>query len=331
MALTPMDLHPFLQEAIPLLAEDLKENRLRLGMTSASAAQRAQVGLFRYRALENGTVPKTTHNANQLITVAQRLGLDSVRMSYVDEFDQYMRVSITHDGAFTIFVDALDSQVGQLRQQGQFVSPHLILAFVNQAGIGSVLDSRKPIDKMMVELWVTAILTTCLPDDRDYYVRPTNVDAPDTELALVDYGTNSIATKWVEITQHGRHSASLFDVIGKKLTKRYPDGTVLVVLLEEAQRIHLPQLYEFVRKNNAHGQQIFVIGGTGQAGRFKIVPWDNVTSPTPDEKAWMEITVDTNYSSKGRSKYDGVVFQPPCTSSFRPLLPVFIKTVDLRR
>ena len=326
-----MDLDEFLMEAIPLIAEDLKEIRVRLGMTSTSAAKRAHLGIFRYRTLENDRGPRTTHNVAQMISVARHLGLDSIRMSYVDEIAQHMRVDITGDGPLTIFIDTLDSDVRQLKEHGHFVSPHLLLAFVNQSGVGSILDSRKRIDKMMIELWVTAILTTCLPDDRDYYVRPANADAPDTEMALVDHGTNSIGMKRVEITQHGQHSENLFDVIGKKLAKRYQDGTVLVVLVEESQDLPVPELYEFVRENNTHSQQIFIIGGSGEAGKFKIVPWGEVTSPTPGEKAWMEITVDTKYPGKGRSRYDGVVFKPPYTSRFRPLLPVFIKAVDLHR
>ena len=326
-----MDLDQFLEEAIPLIAEDFKEIRLRLGMTYTSAAKRAQLGVFRYRALENGSVPKTTHNVGQMISVARRLGLDSVRMSYVDEIDQHMRVDFTRNETLTIFIDTLDSDCSQLKEHGHFVSPHLLLALVDQAGIGSILDSRKRIDKMMVELWITAILTTCLTDDRDYYVRPVNADAPDTEIAMVDHGTNSIGMKRVEITQHGRYSESVFDVIGKKLSKRYQDGTVLVVLVEESQELQLAELYEFVQTNNAHSQQIFIIGGSGEAGKFKILPWDEVTSPTPGEKAWMEITVDTKFADKGRCRFDGVVFKPPYTSKFRPQIPVFVKAVNLRR
>ena len=326
-----MDLPELLEEAIPLIAEDLKENRVRLGITSASAAKRAQLGVFRYRALENGSVPKTTHNVAQMISAARRLGLHSIRMSYVDEIVQHMRIDLTADGTLTIFIDTLDSDIRRLNEQGHFVSPHLFLAFVNQGGVSSMLDSRKRIDKMMVELWVTAILTTCLPDDRDYYVRPVNADAPDTEIALVDHGTNSIGMKRVEITQHGSYSESVFDVIGKKLKKRYQDGTALAVLVEESQSLPVAELYEFIQKNNTYRQPIFIIGGSEEAGKFKIVPWDEVTSPAPGEKAWMEVTVDSKYPGKGRSTYDGVVFKPPYTSRFRPLCPVFVKAVDLHR
>ena len=325
-----MNLDKLLDEAIPLIAEDLKERRMRLGMTSASAAKRARLGIFRYGAIENGRVPKTIHSVTQMVSVARRLGLDSVRMSYVDEIDQHMRVNVTRDEPLTIFIDTLDSDFSQLKEHGHFVSPHLLLALVDQAGVSSILDSRKRIEKMLIELWITAILTTSLPDDQDYYVRPANADAPDIEMARVDYGRSSIGIKRVEITQHGRYSESVFDVIGKKLSKRYQDGTVLVVLVEESQALPLAELYQFVQTNNAHRQQIFIIGGSGQAGIFKIVPLDKVASPVPGEMAWIEITVDTKYADKGRCRFDGVVFRPPI-STFRPLFPVFVRAVNLRR
>ena len=326
-----MNLDRLVMEAIPLIAEDLKEFRVRLGMTSVSAAKRAHVDVFRYSAFENGKVHNTTHNLGQMISVAQRLGMDSVRMSYVDEIDQYMRVDVRQGTTSTIFIDTLDSTVGELKEQGHFLSPYLFLATVNQAGVASILDSRKQIDKMLVELWVTAILTTCLPGDLDYYVRPASADPPDTELAQVDHGTNSITVRMVEITQHSRYSNSLFDIIEKKLRKRYQEGTVLVVLVEEAQELPVAELYAFVQKNNTHKYQIFIIGGSGEAGGFRIVPWNEVTLPTPDDLSWMEISVDTKYERRRRSKYDGVIFKPPYTSRIQPLSPVFIRSVDLRR
>ncbi|MCY4514837.1 MAG: hypothetical protein OXC69_06870 [Candidatus Tectomicrobia bacterium] len=327
-----MDIDPLIEEAIPLIAEDLKQARRRLGLTSAKAAKRAQLDARRYRAIEASRITKSTYNIGQIISVAQRLGLDSIRVSYVDEVDQYMQVDIKDNEAPTIFVDALDSDLSQLREQGHFVSPRRVLTFVDQAGIGSMLGSRNRTDKMLVELWVTAILTTCLSDDRDYYIRPTNVDAPDTEVALVDRRSNAIiGTRWVEITQHGSHSISVFDVIGKKLRKRYQDGTILLVLVEESQKLPVAELYELVRKNNPHGQQIFIIGGTGGPGKFKVVPFDDVASPTTDDISWSEMIVDTDGEDSRGGRYEGVVFNPRYKSRFRPLFPIFIKTVGLRR
>ena len=56
-----------------------------------------------------------------------------------------------------------------------------------------------------------------------------------------------------------------------------------------------------------------------------------VEDPATGEKAWMEIVVDTKIAGKGRCRYDGIVFEPHYTSTFRPLFPVFIKSVDLHR
>ena len=98
-----MNLDQLLEEAIPLIAEDLKEFRTRFSLTSFRAAKRARLDVLRYRALEAGAVPKTRHNAAQLISVARRLGLDSLRMGYVNEIDQHMRLSLTGNKQLTIY------------------------------------------------------------------------------------------------------------------------------------------------------------------------------------------------------------------------------------
>ena len=62
-----------------------------------------------------------------------------------------------------------------------------------------------------------------------------------------------------------------------------------------------------------------------------VVPLDKVTSPTADEKAWMEIRVDTTDTSVGRCKYDGVILRWRYISRFQPLWPMFVKEIELRR
>ena len=61
---------------------------------------------------------------------------------------------------------------------------------------------------------------------------------------MVDTETNDIKMTRVEITQHGRHSTSVTDVIGKKLMKRYQDGTVLVVLVVPHSHQQFPPLID---------------------------------------------------------------------------------------
>ena len=274
---------------------------------------------------------KSKQNVAAMMSVAECLGLETVRMSHVDFLEQYLQVGVAHDKPTTIFLDALDTNVAELKEQGHFVSPHLLLDFVDREGVGPIIDSRKAIDKMIVELWVTAIYTLCLEGNKDYYVRPTRTDAPDTEVFVEESDRNAISMMRVEITQHGRHSADLRDTIGKKLRKRYQAGTVLLVLVEEEQSLPVADLYDFIENRNAHRQRIVIIGGVGEPGKFKVVPWNEVTVPASGEKAWAEISVDTKDRSKARCKYDGVVFKPPFTSRFRPLFPAFVKAVSLHR
>jgi len=51
----------------------------------------------------------------------------------------------------------------------------------------------------------------------------------------------------------------------------------------------------------------------------------------PGEVAGMEIAIDTIEYDKARGRFDGVVFEPPVMSRFRPQFPVFIKSVALHR
>ena len=151
------------------------------------------------------------------------------------------------------------------------------------------------------------------------------------KVAIVDTKSNTMSVRKVEITQHGRYSTDLTDVIAKKLRKRYAEGTVLLVLVEEAQGVHVLDLYDFVQKHNPHGQEIVIIGGAEDVGKFKVLPWNEVAVAAPDVLVRMEITVDTRDRGKARCRYDGVVFEPPPMSRFRPQFPVFVRSVALHR
>lgn len=326
-----MNMDQFLGEAIPLIAEDLRDARKRLGLTSARAAKRAGISASRYRMLESDRLRKTKYNITAMISVAKCLGLESVRVSYVDFIDQYMRVDVTGNSSERILIDTLDSSVAQLKEQGCFISPYRLLDFVDREGVDPILDSRDRVDKMIVELWVTAIFTLCLDDDLDYYVRVSKDDPPDTEVLRVDKKTNDLSVMSVEITQYGRYSTSVTDVIGKKLMKRYQDGTTLIVFVEESQKLSAADLYDFIWKNNPHKQKVFFIGFAGEIGKFKAAQLDEVTAPTADGKVWLARTVDINDNSKRRCEYDGVVVKVPYMSSFPRVLPTFIRKVELHR
>lgn len=330
----PQDIDHFIEEAIPLIAEDLKSARTRLSITSARAAKHIGISWSRYRHLETGRVCRSQRSLAAMLSAADRLGLQSVRMSYLELVGQYIHLGLTKNEPLTIFIDVLQSNIAKLKEQGHFVSPHLLLEFVDREGLGEMLDSRKAVDKSIIELWITAIYTLCLDHNHDYYVRALQDDPPDTEVLRVDNTSTFMSRKRVEITQHGPHSASLTDVVGKKLKKRYQKDTILLVLVDKQESIHVPTFHEFIEKNNPHQQEVAIIGGAEGTGTFKVIPWKAVTTSTRQEKAWMkwrEIVVHTKDQAKVHSKYDGVVVQPPFMSTCRPSFPVFVKTVSLRR
>ena len=319
-----MNIDSLLEEAIPLVAEDLREVRARLGLTSAAAAMRGGIGASRYRMFERGRA-RSPEDLAEMISVAGRLGLASVRMSYVDLIDRHLRMSTAGNGSLPIHFDTLDASVADLWKQGYFVSPRRVLDFVNREGVGSIVDSRRRVDKALVELWVTAIYTLSLDDDRDYYVRMVRNDPPDTEVLIDDKQTRSLDVMRVEVTQHGRYSTSLTEVVGKKLRKSYQKGTVLLVFVEEAQEFGVFDLYDFIRENNPHGHRVEIIGGAGEAGKLWVLHWYD-----SGERA-TAITVDPYDGDGGRCEYDAVVFKPPFMSRHPRVRPVSIKTVALHR
>ena len=326
----PYDTDQSIEEAISLISQDIGSARRDLGITSARAAKRAGVSWNRYRDIETGQVRRSRRSVQKLVEVAKRLGLASVRVCYVDATGEYMRVGVARNEPETIFVDGHDSPVGDLKAQRHFIGPHIVVDFLNREGITPVANSRKSVDKMMVELWVTAIYALSLSDDYEYYVRPSD-DPPDTELLIVDRKSNTMDVRKVEITRFGMYSAELTDVIGKKLRRRYEKGTVLLVFVERTYDVHVVDLYNFVQKHNPHGQEIVIIGGAEKAGTFKVVPWAEATMRAPDNVVGFGVIVDTNENSKARCRFDGVAFESPVMSRILPKIPVYIKSVALRR
>ena len=321
----PNPIDQLLEEAILLIAQDLENARVCLGLTPITAARRAGISASRYRMFESGRARRHKHDLAEMISVARHLGLESVRMSYMDVIDQYMQVGTAANGPLTILVDTVDSSVAELKEQGHFVSPHRVLGFVDHCGIGPILDSRQRVDKQMLELWVTAIFTRSLAGDRDYYVRLAKDDPPDAEVVMIDKETNALGMMRVEVTQYTRYSPSVQEVIAKKLGKRYQEGTVFLVLVEETQQFGVFDLYDFIQKHNPQSHRVAIIGGAGEAGQFKVLHWD-----TSGETA-TAVIVDTKDGGNRRCDYDGVVFKPPYMAKFLPMFPVFLKNVHLRR
>ena len=327
---TVVDLEELIEEAIPFMAADLRSARQTRKMTTSRAAKQAKLDIGRYRALERGGMVRNQTNFDKLLSAAQRLGLASVRVSFAEEVGQYISIDLSAEKRLTMFVDALEVDIAELKEQSYFLTPHSVLTLLEEIGFNSTIDSRKAVDKQLVELWIGAVFTLCLGGGKDYYVGLAKDDPPDVEVLEFERDSGIVSGLRVEISQYGRWSVNLFDVIGKKLTKRYQDGTVLVVLVEYAANFPVPELEQFIRENNPHGQEIFVMGGGAEPGHFKIVPWDEVSTDTAGGIGWLEMVVETKNASKGHLGYKGVVFRPPGTQFLRAR-PVFVREMNLHR
>ena len=313
------------------MAEDVRAFRKSLSMTSARAAKRSGVSPSRYRALERGEIPRSPHSFPELVTVARCLGMESFRASYADEIGQYIKIDLSVEGQLTVFIDALESDFSGLKDQGHFATASHVMALVERIGRSSLFDSRKLIDKKIVELWIASAFTLGLRGDREYYVRPAGVDPPDVEVLVVDPTNADLSAIRVEVTQCTQYSRDVFEVIRKKLLNRYREGTVIVVLVEESTSLSIGEIYDFIRDNNLQNQRVYIVGGGKAPRSIKFIPCYEVPEPGTDEMAIMVADFDADLASKGYLGYEGVVYRLPLNSSIRYPFPIFVKKISLRR
>jgi transcriptional regulator with XRE-family HTH domain len=322
------------EENIRLAAEDLRAARVRLGITSGQAARRVGVAAARYRALEKGRVPSSQHILRKLVSVCRRLDMESVRVAYVEEIGQYVNIDLSRDARrepLTAFLDVLEAGVAELQDIECFISPAAVFGYLERIGFGATLASRKPADKQMVELLNGAVFTMFLDEVNDYYVKPVKDDPPDVEVLAVERDSRAFSTMKLEIVQDGKYSESVFEVIGKKLAKRYERGTVLVVVIEETEDFLIAELHDFIRDNNPHGLRIYIIGGTGKAGRFKGMPCDEITCDGADYFEWKEMEVNQRERNAGFLGLDGVFCETSGRLARFLQMPLFVREVKLSR
>ena len=322
------------EETIRLVGEDLRAARAGLGISSAQAASRVGVAVDRYRAFETGSAPCSDEFMREQVSVCRRLGVESVRTTYVEEIGQYVNFDLSRDAwrePATGFLDMLEVDIAELPDRECFISPAVVFGFLARVGFGATLTSRKPADKQMVELLTGAVFTLFLDEANDYYVMPVKDDPPDVEVLAVDRESRAFSTMSLEIVQYGQYSESVFEVIGKKLAKRYAPGTVVVVI-ETTTTFLVADLHDFIRDNNPHGQRVFVIGGAGEAGRFNGLPCDAITFDGADYYEWMTKEVDQRDRNAGFLGLDGVFCETAGVARLLQLqVPLFVREVKLSR
>ena len=246
---------------------------------------------------------------------------------------QYANIDLSRDAwrePITAFLDVLEGNVAELQDIECFISPAAVFGYLERIGFGATLASRKPADKQTVELLTGAVFTMFLDEANDYYVKPVKDDPPDVEVLAVERDSRAFKTMKLEIVQDGKYSESVFEVIGKKLAKRYERGTVLVVVIEETEQFLIADLHDFIRDNNPHGLRIYVIGGTGRAGRFKGLPCDEITCDDADYFEWKEMEVDQRDRNAGFLGHDGVFCETSGLARFLQM-PLFVREVKLSR
>jgi len=157
---------------------------------------------------------------------------------------------------------------------------------------------------------------------------PLKDDPPDVEVLSVKLDSRAFLTMSLEIVQYGKYSQDVFEVIGKKLAKRYERETVVVVATETATDLPVADLHDFIRDNNPHGLRVFLIGGTGEVGRFKGLPCDEITCDGADYYEWIDKEVKQEARNAGFLGLDGVFCETAGLARFLKM-PMFVREVKL--
>lgn len=329
--MTRIDKNQVMEEAIALIAEDLRSARESLDITTVAAAKRAGINNLGYKQLEGGKVTGDENTVISMASVARGLGLDSVRMSYIEELATYMRYDLSGERPLTLFVDSISSNLSELREKGLFASPYNIFRLVDNIGQDRIVACQNEIDKAIFELWVTAVFSLSRDSsNREHYVRLVRDNAPDTEILTADYEARDIQVARVEVTHYNKHSKDIYEVIKKKLMKQYDENTAIIIYTSKNDEVRLAELYDFIRKNNSDNRQVEIVTGTRDSNNARVIPCGEIKS-TEKRVEWVEINVDLAKKKTMRYKYDGVVYKAPYMRRHHIQLPVFVKEVSLSR
>lgn len=314
-------------EMFTLAAEDIRDARNRLGVSVELAAASACLEPCVYRAIEEGTTSANATNWNRMWLAARRLGLKELRISHVEEFDDYMKLDISRRVPTTIFVDTWDVDIKRLRKEHVWVNPSQVLALLECRDLIKTLRSRQSVDKQLIELWIAAVFSLSCDSSWAYYVRLAESDPPDAEVLAIG-AAGEVNQFEIEITQHGPHSPGLAELLRKKLRTRLPAGTIIVVFVEQAERIWFSDLRRVVERDNPHSHSICIIGPSQEPNRFTYLVYLNDEMSDPEEKGLLVRDCDERDASRGFRGYEGIMYYSRKNRSARPN-PVFVKNLVL--
>ena len=222
-----------------------------------------------------------------------------------------------------------------LKDQGCFIAAARVMSIVNRMDITTFLttflESRNRMDKNIAELWIAVAFTLGGPDDVACYARCAKDDPPDVELLLIDRANLTLRLERVEVAQCTKYSRDVFEVIRKKLLKRYHEKTDIVVLVEEPVRLFIGELGEFIRDNNRQGLSVYIIGARESPGTLKFIPCREDRQPETGESGITIWDVKVDHASEGYLGFDGVVCELPQNANIRDARPLFVKNITLTR
>jgi len=138
---------------------------------------------------------------------------------------------------------------------------------IGHFGSERALNDKSADFRLARELRVSAVFACCkrLSSNKEHWVAAVSDQAPDALVARFDLNHIGAFRQIypIEVTEYGSNSASIEEVIKKKLDKAYTQVTRIVCYISRSDMtsfVDTVKLSEFVSKNNPSGYEVWVLG-----------------------------------------------------------------------
>lgn len=310
---------------ISVMSRDMRRARRRLELEEADAAERVGVSVAEYSRIERARVPKNGEGFARMMTVARRLGVRALRLEYLRSYRTHLGVELSAD-RLVMFLERLSSDISRARAQGYYVSPYNVVAVVESAGLGAVLDGDSAGDQALFSLWMTTILMRCRESDQDRYLRLVRDSVDRTEVLTADIDSGAVGKEGIQVA---RHDTSAGDICQKMKTLFELEGAedrTTVVFATGDGEVEVADLRALMRSYS--NRDAYLVTGTRETNGVRVIPCGLLGSE--DECAeWPEISINLA-KVPARYEYDGVA----CVVAGGPAgaeLPLFIRELELTR
>lgn len=314
---------------INTIARQLKMRRQKFALTQAEVAKKIGIKQSYYAKMEDGKTLLSPKQVNYMLDAARSMGIQQLKYSYINELRRHIMLDLKNK---EMFFHSHIYSVQELKEQGVFISPHKIFALADKIDLSLKLSRGDKVDLVLLELWVAAHFAFVIKKNKDQklYLRPVREEYPDAEILNLNKGEMKLLK--VEVTHYSRYSKDIYDVLKKKLGKRYDENTFTVVFVSRKDTLNLNDLNRFIKQHNSNNQKIWILGYFKKYEMI-LMPCSEIT-PEGEGASWAELVLNQSNIKKKHSKYDGVIVYPPYDNKIQFLKPAippcFIKKIHFR-